>query len=77
VRLIGVGTSNLVDDAVQLSLDDSRETKAESLSATFDKVRGKYGTRSLQTGRTAFDGAVRRRDDLFERNTGLSSQIDH
>jgi DNA polymerase-4 len=77
VRLIGVGTSNLVDDAVQLSLDDSRGTKAESVSATFDKVRGKYGTRSLQTGRTAFDGTVRRRDDLFERNTGLSSQIDH
>jgi DNA polymerase-4 len=77
VRLIGVGTSNLVDDAVQLSLDDSRGTKAESVSATFDNVRGKYGVRSLQTGRTAFDGAVRRRDDLFERNTGLSSQIDH
>jgi DNA polymerase-4 len=77
VRLIGVGTSNLVNDAVQLSLEPSRETKAESLSATFDKVRGKYGTRSLQTGRTAFDGTVRRRDDLFERNTGLSSQIDH
>ena len=55
VRLIGVGTSNLVDDAVQLSLEPSRETKAESLSAAFDKVRGKYGSGSLQTGRTAFD----------------------
>ena len=77
VRLIGVGTSNLVNDAVQLSLEVSRESRSESLSATFDKVRGKYGTRSLQTGRTAFDGTVRQRDDLFERNTGMSSQIDH
>ena len=77
VRLIGVGTSNLVDDAVQLSLEASGETKAESISATFDKVRGKYGTRSLQTGRTAFDGAVRHRDELFDRNTGLSLQIGH
>jgi DNA polymerase-4 len=77
VRLIGVGTSNLVKDAVQLTLEPSRETKAESVSAAFDKVRGKYGNRSLQTGRTAFDRSVRRRDDLFERNTGMSSQIDH
>jgi len=76
VRLIGVGTSNFVDDDVQLSLETSREAQSESLSAAFDKVRGKYGTRSLQTGRTAFDGSVRGRDELYERSTGLSSQID-
>ena len=76
VRLIGVGTSNFVDDAVQLSLEPSRDVQSESLSAAFDKVRGKYGTRSIQTGRTAFDGTVRRRDELYERGTGLSSQID-
>jgi DNA polymerase-4 len=72
VRLIGVGVSNLVDDAVQLSLQPSAETKGEALSAAFDKVRGKYGTRSLQTGRTAFDATVRRREDLFERHPGFS-----
>ena len=77
VRLIGVGASNLVNDAVQLSLEPTREMQSEQLSAAFDKVRGKYGSGSLQTGRTAFDGPVRRRDDLFERHSGLSSQIDH
>lgn len=77
VRLIGVGTSNLVDDAVQLSLEAGTDDRAESLSAAFDKVRGKYGTRSLQTGRTAFNASIGRRNDLFERNTGISSQIDH
>jgi hypothetical protein len=76
VRLIGVGTSGLVDAAVQLSLEPTAESRGESLSAAFDKVRGKYGTRSLQTGRTAFD-ATTRKDDLFERSTGLSSQLDH
>jgi DNA polymerase-4 len=76
VRLIGAGASNLVDDAVQLSLEPLRETKGEALSAAFDRVRGKYGTRSLQTGRTAFDATVRRREDLFEGNTGLSRQIE-
>jgi DNA polymerase-4 len=73
VRLIGVGASGLVDDAVQLSLEPSAETKSESLSATFDKVRRKYGTRSLQTGRTAFDATTRQDDGVFDRSTGLSS----
>jgi DNA polymerase-4 len=77
VRLIGVGASGLVEDVVQLSLEPSAETKGESLSATFDKVRHKYGTRSLQTGRTAFDGATRSDDGVFDRSTGLSSQIEH
>jgi DNA polymerase-4 len=63
VRLIGIGASNLVDDAVQLSLQPSKDSRSESLSAAFDKVRGRYGTRSLQTGRTAFDGKGPRRDD--------------
>jgi DNA polymerase-4 len=77
VRLIGVGASGLVEDVVQLSLEPSGETKSESLSATFDKVRQKYGTRSLQTGRTAFDGATRKDDAVFDRSTGLSSQMEH
>jgi DNA polymerase-4 len=77
VRLIGVGTSGIVEDVVQLSLEPAAEAKSESLSATFDKVRLKYGTRSLQTGRTAFDGATRKDDGVFDRSTGLSSQIEH
>jgi DNA polymerase-4 len=77
VRLIGVGATGLVEDVVQLSLEPSEETKSESISAAFDKLRGKYGTRSLQTGRTAFDRVTRRDDGVFERSTGLSSQMDH
>jgi DNA polymerase IV len=77
VRLIGVGATNLFDDAVQLSLEPTAASKAESVSATFDRIRSKYGTRSLQTGRTAFERATREDDRLFEPNTGLSSQIDH
>jgi DNA polymerase IV len=77
VRLIGVGATGLVEDVVQLSLEPSEETKSESLSAAFDKVRDKYGTRSLQTGRTAFDGATGKDDAIFERSTGLSSQMGH
>jgi len=77
VRLIGVGASNFVDDAVQLSLEPSKEMKSEKLAATFDRVRQKYGTRSIQTGRTAFDKSTKDEERLFERNTGISSQIDH
>lgn len=77
VRLIGVGTSNFVPDAVQLSLEPSAELKDESLSAAFDRVRKRYGTRSIQTGRTAFDSASRGESDPYEKRTGLSSQFDH
>jgi DNA polymerase-4 len=77
VRLIGVGLSNFVADAVQLSLEPGPSQKSESLSAAMDRVRTKYGSRSLQTGRTAFDKSLRDRDHdhVFDRNTGLSSQI--
>ncbi|HLF78979.1 MAG TPA: DNA polymerase IV [Dehalococcoidia bacterium] len=75
VRLIGVGASNLVDDAVQLTLEPSAEARGDSLSAAFDKVRGKYGRTSLQTGRTAFDEGVRDERGVFEKGTGLSSQM--
>ena len=59
VRLIGVGLSNFVEDVVQLTLEPSQSTKDESLSATFDTIRKKYGSKSLQTGRTAFDKTLR------------------
>ncbi|MPZ48942.1 MAG: DNA polymerase IV [Dehalococcoidia bacterium] len=74
-RLIGIGVSNLVADAVQLSLEPAPERKQESLSAAFDRVRRKYGTRSLQTGRTAFDAATQDERSVFEKGTGLSSQM--
>jgi DNA polymerase-4 len=75
IRLIGVGASNLVADAVQLSLEPSAEARQDSLSAAFDKVRGKYGRRSIQTGRTAFDAATTDERGVFDKGTGLSSQI--
>jgi DNA polymerase-4 len=74
VRLIGVGVSNLVSPDVQLALEPSRDERLDSLSAAFDRVRAKYGRRSLQTGRTAFDSAASD-DRIFDKNTGLSSQI--
>ncbi len=77
IRLIGIGVSNLVADAVQLSLETSPEQRSESLSAAFDKVRTKYGRRILQTGRTAFDRDTGRDDWRHEKSAGLSSQIGH
>jgi DNA polymerase-4 len=75
VRLIGVGTSNLVADAIQLTLGGSKEAEQESISAAFDHMRDKYGSRSLQTGRTAFDPATRDEKWGFDKRTGLSTQM--
>ena len=75
VRLIGVGASNLVDDAVQLSFEETAEQRQELVSAAFDQVRRKYGRRSLQTGRTAFDETTGGDGWRHDRNLGLSSQM--
>ena len=75
VRLIGVGAENLVEDVVQLALEPVQEEREESISAVFDRVRRKYGQRSLQTGRTAFDAATASDDSILERRVGLSAQI--
>lgn len=75
VRLIGVGLSNFVEDVKQLSLETTVDDRQEKLSAAFDRVRTKYGSKSLQTGRTAFRGIGEDDDGLPERQTGLSSQI--
>jgi DNA polymerase-4 len=75
VRLIGVGTSNLVDGAMQLTLEPSREARQERVSEVFDRIRRKYGPRTLQTGRTAFDRAVADESWVFGKSTGLSAQI--
>lgn len=74
VRLLGIGVSNLVDSAVQLSLAPSQDERLDQLSRTFDRVRQKYGRRSLETGRTAFSSATAD-DRVFEKATGLSADI--
>lgn len=75
VRLIGVGVSNLTEDTVQLALEPGSDERQESLSAAIDRVRAKYGRRSLQTGRTAFDTTTAGDAWRHERNDGLSAQI--
>ncbi|MEX2158852.1 MAG: DNA polymerase IV [Dehalococcoidia bacterium] len=75
VRLVGLGASQLVDDAVQLDLFDPRRRKDEDLLRSIDRVRGKFGGRALQTGRTFFDPYTGADDFDPGRHTGLSSQI--
>lgn len=75
VRLIGVGLSNFAEDAKQLSLEPDVDERQEKLSAAFDRVRTKYGAKSLQTGRTAFRDIATDDEWLLERQTGLSSQL--
>ena len=75
VRLLGLGTSNLGDDVVQLGLFGERELPAEELLHSIDRLREKYGYRALQTGRTFFDPYVSSPDWEPERHTGLSSQV--
>ena len=76
VRLIGVGASNLVSDARQLALEPTAEVRQEALSVAFDHVRKKFGRRSLQTGRTAFDSLTGDDGWRHTKATGLSSQMD-
>ena len=75
VRLLGLGTSNLGDDVVQLGLFGERELPAEELLHSIDRLREKYGYRALQTGRTFFDPYVSSPDWEPDRHTGLSSQV--
>jgi DNA polymerase-4 len=75
VRLIGLGGSNLVDDAVQLDLFDHRGERSQALLERIDRLREKYGYRSVQTGRTFFDPYVGAAAWAPERRTGLSSQM--
>lgn len=52
VRLIGVGVSNLVGGARQLSMFDQTSRRLELLDKTIDRIRRKYGFAAIQTGRT-------------------------
>ena len=52
VRLIGIGVSELVEDAPQLALFDMPMERLERLSRTLDTIRRKHGFASIQRGRT-------------------------
>jgi DNA polymerase-4 len=75
IRLLGVGASNLVSEAFQMPLDRDTEQRREALSAAVDRVRRKYGRRSLQSGATAFDAATGGESWRHEKSIGLSAQI--
>jgi len=74
VRLIGLGASQLVDDATQLDLFEPRRNSRESLVRALDGLRARYGNRSVRTGQTFFD-PFEDGEDFAEKRTGLSSQM--
>lgn len=75
IRLVGVGASNLVSEAYQLPLDTDVEKRREALSAAMDRVRRKYGRKSLQSGATAFDPVTGTDAWRHEKSVGLSAQL--
>ena len=75
LRLIGFGVSNLVEDAVQLPLEEAPWQRLERLDGAVDRLRLKYGRRSVQRGRTLFEPLVSLPDWDPDRRTGLSSQV--
>ncbi len=50
VRLIGLGASNLVEDAVQLGFDDDESLRAASVDLAIDTIRGRYGGEAVRRG---------------------------
>ncbi len=50
VRLIGLGATNLVEDAVQLGFDDGDVVRDERLDHTLDGIRERFGDRSVSRG---------------------------
>jgi DNA polymerase-4 len=75
VRLLGVSASNLVPNEYQIPLGRDREQRREALSAAVDRMRRKYGRRSLQSGSTAFDGVTSGEGWRHEKSVGLSAQL--
>ena len=75
IRLLGVGASNLVTEAFQMPLDADVEKRREALSAAVDRVRRKYGRKSLQSGATAFDRVTSGDAWRHEKSIGLSAQL--
>jgi DNA polymerase-4 len=74
VRLIGLGTTQLVEEATQLDLFEPKRNTRESLVRTIDGLREKYGKRTVQAGQTFFD-PLDDGEDFGEKRTGLSSQM--
>jgi DNA polymerase-4 len=50
VRLIGLGATNLVEDAVQLGFGDERLLQDQQLDRTIDSIRDRFGSESLSRG---------------------------
>ena len=50
VRLIGLGASNLVEDAVQLGFAEEDTRRAEQVDRALDAIRGRFGGRSVTRG---------------------------
>lgn len=50
VRLIGLGATNLVEDAVQLGFGDQRLLQDQQLDRTIDSIRDRFGSESLSRG---------------------------
>ena len=50
VRLIGLGATNLVEDAVQLGFEDGDARRAERIDRAVDTIRGRYGDDSVTRG---------------------------
>jgi DNA polymerase-4 len=63
VRLIGVGTSNLVSQPQQPGLWDTPSEKERRLLDAVDELREKFGSRAILPGRTLRLGGTRKIDD--------------
>ena len=50
VRLIGLGASNLVEDAVQLGFDDAEARRAANVDRALDGIRSRYGGEAVRRG---------------------------
>ncbi|UCB42753.1 MAG: DNA polymerase IV, partial [Dehalococcoidales bacterium] len=64
VRLIGIGVSNLVEPGRQLTMLVSRDQRQEQLNRAIDRIRNRYGSTAIQTGRTL------RLRDIFPSSNG-------
>ena len=73
VRLLGLGVTQLTED-VQLSLFDRRQP-IEALLGAIDRLRSKYGHRSVETGLTFFDRYTGSEEWDPPCHAGLSSQV--
>ena len=52
VRLVGIGVASLVESGKQLDMLDSTTRRLQTLNATIDHIRKKYGFSAIQTGGT-------------------------